>query len=163
MSKLDNKTIRTAIGEKEELDYMIDRFKENKLGYINIEDLKKAREQIEKDIDEFNKEQSESCPALKEGAIIRISGGDGISYSQRDYYNIKKVGNNNIEYDLITVVHGDYGNSIKVDQKCKTKKEDWIRLYHRHYHKDSIDLKEWYEFLDYAEKVPWPTSEDDKD
>ena len=124
MGKLTDKTIRTAIGLKEDLEYMIDRFKTDGLWYVNIEDLEKAMEEVKKDIAEFQKKQETECPALKVGTIIRISGGDGISYSQRDYYKITKITDSHIYFDHIIVVHGDYGNEIKVDKKSKDRKED---------------------------------------
>ena len=153
--KLNEENIRDAIGLKEDLEYMIDRFKTDGLGYVKIEDLEKAMEEVKKDINEYQKKQETECPALKVGAIIRISGGDGISYSQRDYYKITKITDSNIHFDLITVVHGDYGNEIKVDKKSKDRKEDWIKRYNRNYHKDDISEDEWNELLEYAEKIPW--------
>ena len=154
--KLNEENIRDAIGLKEDLEYMIDRFKTDGLGYVKIEDLEKAKEEVTKDINEYQKTLVTSCPALKVGAIIRISGGDGISYSQRDYYKITKITNSHIHFDLVTVVHGDYGNEIKVDKKSKDRKEDWIKRYNQNYHKDDISEDEWNELLGYAEKVPWP-------
>ncbi len=155
MGKLTEKNIRNAIGLKEDLGYMIDRFKTDGLGYIKIEDLEKAMEEVTKDINEYQKTLVTSCPALRVGAIIRISGGDGISYSQRDYYKITKITNSHIHFDLVTVVHGDYGNEIKVDKKSKDRKEDWIKRYNQNYHKDNISEDEWNELLEYAEKIPW--------
>ena len=154
--KLSEKTIRNAIGLKEDLEYMIDRFKTDGLGYVNLEELKKAKEEVTKDIEEYQKKLVTSCPALKVGAIIRISGGDGISYSQRDYYLITKITDSHVYFDHIIVVYGDYGNEIKVDKKSKDRKEDWIKHYNRNYHKDDISENEWNELLEYAEKVPWP-------
>ena len=155
MGKLTEKTIRNAIGLKEDLEYMIDRFKTDGLRYVKIEDLEKAKDEVEKDIAEFQKKQETECPALKVGAIIRISDGDGLSYSQRDYYKITKITDTHIYFDLVTVVHGDYGNEIKVDKKSKDRKEDWIKRYNRNYHKDDISEDEWNELLEYAEKIPW--------
>ena len=155
MGKLNDKTIRNAIGLKEDLEYMIDRFKTDGLGYVKIEDLEKAMEEVTKDIEEYQKALVTSCPALKVGAIIRISGGDGISYSQRDYYKITKITDSNLYFDLVTVVQGDYGNEIKVDKKSKDRKEDWIKRYNRNYHKDDISEDEWNELLEYTEKIPW--------
>ena len=154
-AKLNEKNIRNAIGLKEDLEYMIDRFKADGLGYVNLEELKKAKEEVTKDINEYQKTLVTSCPALKTGAIIRISGGDGISYSQRDYYKITKITDSHIHFDQITVVHGDYGNEIKVDKKSKDRKEDWIKRYNRNYHKDDISEDEWNELLEYSEKIPW--------
>jgi phosphoribosylformimino-5-aminoimidazole carboxamide ribonucleotide (ProFAR) isomerase len=153
--KLSEKTIRNAIGLKEDLEYMIDRFRTDGLGYVKIEDLEKAKKEVTKDIEEYQKTLVTSCPALKVGAIIRISGGDGISYSQRDYYKITKITDSHLHFDQIIVVHGDYGNEIKVDKKSKERKEDWIKRYNRNYHKDDIPEDEWNELLGYAEKVPW--------
>lgn len=153
--KLSEETIRNAIGLKEDLEYMIDRFKTDGLGYVKIEDLEKAMEEVKKDIAEFQKKQETECPALKVGAIIRISGGDGISYSQRDYYSITKITDSHIYFDHIIVVHGDYGNEIKVDKKSKDRKEDWIKRYNRNYHKNDISEDEWNKLLGYAEKIPW--------
>ena len=155
MGKLTEKNIRNAIGLKEDLGYMIDRFKTDGLGYIKIEDLEKAMEEVTKDINEYQKTLVTSCTALKVGAIIRISGGDGISYSQRDYYKITKITDSHLYFDLVTVVHGDYGNEIKVYKKSKGRKEDWIKEYNRNYHKDDISEDEWNELLEYAEKIPW--------
>ena len=155
-AKLNEKNIRNAIGLKEDLEYMIDRFKTDGLGYVNLEELKKAKEEVTKDINEYQKTLVTSCPALKVGAIIRISGGDAISYSQRDYYKITKITDSHLYFDLVTVVHGDYGNEIKVDKKSKDRKEDWIKRYNRNYHKDDISEDEWNELLEYAEKIPWP-------
>ena len=155
MGKLNDKTIRNAIGLKEDLEYMIDRFKTDGLEYIKIEDLEKAMEEVTKDIEEYQKTLVTSCPSLKVGAIIRISSGDGISYSQRDYYKITKITDSHLYFDLITVVHGDYGNEIKVDKKSKDRKEDWIKRYNRNYHKDDISEDEWNELLEYSEKIPW--------
>lgn len=154
-AKLNEKNIRNAIGLKEDLEYMIDRFKTDGLGYVKIEDLEKAMEEVKKDINEYQKTLVTSCPALKVGAIIRIAGGDGISYSQRDYYKITKITDSHIHFDLVTVVHGDYGNEIKVNKKSKDRKEDWIKRYNRNYHKDDISEDEWNELLGYAEKIPW--------
>ena len=111
--------------------------------------------EVEKDIAEFQKKQETECPALRVGAIIRIADGDGISYSQRDYYKITKITDSHLYFDLVTVVHGDYGNEIKVDKKSKDRKEDWIKRYNRNYHKDDISEDEWNELLEYAEKIPW--------
>ena len=155
MGKLNDKTIRNAIGLKEDLEYMIDRFKTDGLGYVKIEDLEKAMEEVTKDIEEYQKTLVISCPALKVGAIIRISSGDGISYSQRDYYKITKITDFHLYFDLVTVVRGDYGNEIKVDKNSKDRKEDWIKRYNRNYHKDDISENEWDELLEYAEKIPW--------
>ena len=157
MEKLTEKNIRNAIELKEDLGYMIDRFKTDGLGYIKIEDLEKAMEEVTKDINEYQKTLVTSCPALRVGAIIRISGGDGISYSQRDYYKITKITDSYLYFDLVTVVHGDYGNEIKVYKKSKGRKEDWIKEYNRNYHKDDISEDEWNELLEYSEKIPWPT------
>ena len=157
--ELNDENIRTAIGLKEDLEYMIDRFKTDGLGYVNLEDLKKAKKEVEKDIAEFQKKQTTSCPALKTGAIIRISGGDGISYSQRDYYKVSKISDTHIYFDQVTVVRGDYGNDIRVNQGAKVRKEDWIKRYNRHHHKDDISQEEWDELLGYAEKIPWPKEE----
>ena len=154
--KLSEKTIRNAIGLKEDLEYMIDRFKTDGLGYVNLEELKKAKEEVTKDINEYQKTLVTSCPALKVGNIIRISGGDGISYSQRDYYLITKITDSHVYFDHIIVVYGDYGNEIKVDKKSKDQKEEWIKHYNRNYHKDDISEDEWNMLLEYAEKVPWP-------
>ena len=159
MSKITDKNIREAISEKEDLDYMIDRFSTDNLGYLDVDVLKKAKREIEKDIKDYQEKQKSECPALKVGAIIRISGGDGISYSQRDYYSITNITDTHIYFDKITVTHGDYGNEIKVDKKSKDRKEDWIKRYNKNYHKDDIRLEEWYELLRYAEKVPWPKDE----
>jgi phosphoribosylformimino-5-aminoimidazole carboxamide ribonucleotide (ProFAR) isomerase len=156
MGKLNDKTIRNAIGLKEDLEYMIDRFKTDGLGYVKIEDLEKAKDEVTKDINEYQKTLVTSCPALSVGAIIRISCGDGVSYSQRDYYKITKITDSHLHFDLVTVVHGDYGNEIKVDRNSKDRKEDWIKRYNRNYHKDDISEDEWNELLGYAEKVPWP-------
>jgi len=153
--KLDGKNIRNAIGLKEDLEYMIDRFKTDGLGYVNLGELEKAKEEVTKDIAEFQKKQETECPALKVGAIIRISSGDGISYSQGDYYLITKITDSHIHFDQITVVHGDYGNEIKVNKESKDRKEDWIKRYNQNYHKDDISEDEWNELLEYAEKVPW--------
>jgi hypothetical protein len=157
--ELNDENIRTAIGLKEDLEYMIDRFKTDGLGYVNLENLEKALEEVKKDIAEFQKKQATSCPALKIGAIIRINGGDGISYSQRDYYKVSKISDTHIYFDQVTVVRGDYGNEIKVNQGTREGKEDWIKRYNRHYHKDNITLEEWDELLGYAEKIPWPKEE----
>ena len=153
--KLNEKTISNAIGLKEDLEYMIDRFRTDGLGYVKIEDLVKAKDEVEKDIEEYQKKLVISCPALKVGTIIRISGGDGISYSQRDYYKITKITDSHVYFDHIIVVHGDYRNEIKVDKKSKDRKEDWIKHYNRNYHKNDISEEEWNELLVYAEKVPW--------
>jgi len=153
--RLNEKTIRNAIGLKEDLEYMIDRFKTDGLGYVKIEDLEKAKEEVEKDIAEFQKKQKTECPALRAGAIIRIAGGDGVSYSQRDYYKITKITDTHIYFDLVTVVRGDYGNELKVDRDSKDRKEDWIKRYNRNYHKDDISETEWEELMEYAEKIPW--------
>ena len=155
MAKLNEKNIRNAIGLKEDLEYMIDRFKTDGLGYVKIEDLEKAMGEVKKDIAEFQKKQATSCPALKTGAIIRISEGDGLSYSQRDYYKVSKISDTHIYFDQVTVVRGDYGNEIKVNQETKERKEDWIKRYNRNYHKDDISEDEWNELLEYAEKIPW--------
>ena len=154
-AKLTEKTIRNAIGLKEDLEYMIDRFKTDGLGYVKIEDLEKAMEEVTKDIAEYQKTLVTSCPALSVGAIIQISGGDGISYSQRDYYKITNITDTHLYFNQITVVHGDYGNEIKVDKKSKDRKEDWIKRYNRNYHKDDISEDEWNELLEYSEKIPW--------
>ena len=153
--ELNEKNIRNAIGLKEDLEYMIDRFKTDGLGYVKIEDLEKAMEEVKKDIAEFQKKQETECPALKVGAIIRIAGGDGVSYLQRDYYKITKITDSHIHFDLVTVVHGYCGNEIKVDKKSKDRKENWIKRYNRNYHKDDISQDEWNELSEYAEKVPW--------
>ena len=153
--ELNEKTIGKALDLKEDLEYMIDRFKTDGLGYVKIEDLEKAMKEVTKDIAEFQKKQETECPALKVGAIIRIAEGDGISYSQRDYYKITKITDSHLHFDLVTVVHGDYGNEIKVNKKSKDRKEDWIKRYNRDYHKDDISEDEWNELLGYAEKIPW--------
>ena len=153
--ELNAKNIRNAIGLKEDLGYMIDRFKTDGLGYVKIEDLEKAKEEVTKDIEEYQKTLVTSCPALCVGAIIRISGGDGICYSQRDYYKITKITDSHVYFDLVTVVLGDYGNEIKVDKKSKDRKENWIKRYNQNYHKDDISVDEWNELLEYAEKIPW--------
>lgn len=153
--ELSEKTIRNAIGLKEDLEYMIDRFKTDGLGYVNLGELEKAKEEVEKDIEEYQKKLVTSCPALKVGTIIRISGGDGISYSQRDYYKITKITDSHIYFDHIVVVYGDYGNELKVDKKSKDRKEEWIKRYNRNYHKDDISEDEWNVLLEYAEKIPW--------
>lgn len=154
-AKLTEENIGDAIGLKEDLEYMIDRFKTDGLGYVKIEDLEKAKDEVEKDIEEYQKKLVTSCPALKVGAIIRIAGGDGISYSQRDYYKITKITNSHIHFDLVTVVRGDYGNEIKVNMRSKDRKEEWIKRYNRNYHKDDISEDKWNELLEYAEKIPW--------
>ena len=154
--ELNDKNIRTAIGLKEDLEYMIDRFKTDGLGYVNLGELEKAKDEVTKDINEYQKTIVTSCPSLSVGAIIRISGGDGISYSQRDYYKITLITDTHLYFDLVTVVHGDYGNEIKVDRDSKVRKEDWIKRYNRNYHKDDISEDEWNELIEYAEKVPWP-------
>jgi hypothetical protein len=59
----------------------------------------------------------------------------------------------------VTVVRGDYGNEVKVNQRDKEKKEDWIKRYNKNYHKDDITLEEWNELLGYAEKIPWSKEE----
>lgn len=159
--ELTIKNIRKAIGLKEDLDYMIERFKEDGLGYVDIDELEGVRDNVKKDIENFQKKQETECPTLKEKAIIRISGGDGISYSQRDYYNITKIDTYHIYYDKITVIHGDYGNELCVEKEGKEKKEVWIEKYNRNYHKDNIPVKEWYELLEYAEKIPWSNSKDE--
>lgn len=156
MGKLTEKTIKNAIGLKEDLEYMIDRFKTDGLGYVKIEDLEKAKDEVTKDISEYQKKLSTECPALKVGAIIRISSGDAISYNQRDYYKITKITNSHIHFDLVTVVHGDYGNEIKVDKKTMDRKENWIKRYNQNYHKDNISEEEWKELIEYSEKIPWP-------
>ena len=154
-AKLTEKNIGDAIGLKEDLEYMIDRFKTDGLGYVNLEELKKAKKEVTKDIEEYQKTLVTSCPALRVGAIIRIAGGDGISYSQRDYYLITKITDSHLYFDLVTVIHGDYGNEIKVNKKSKDRKEDWIKRYNQNYHKDDISEDEWNELLEYAEKIPW--------
>jgi multidrug efflux pump subunit AcrB len=122
-------------------------------------DIVAMGEAVKEQIAEFQEKQATSCPALKTGAIIRINGGDGISYSQRDYYKVSKISDTHIYFDQVTVVRGDYGNEIKVNQGDKERKEDWIKRYNRNYHKDDITLEEWDELLGYAEKIPWSKEE----
>ena len=60
--ELNEENIRTAIELKEDLEYMIDRFKTDGLGYVNLEDLGKALGEVKKDIAEFQKKQETECP-----------------------------------------------------------------------------------------------------
>ena len=154
--ELNDKTVKEALSLKEDLEYLISHLKTGGLtGYVKLEDMEKVKEEVENDIAEYHKKQATSCPALKVGAIIRISGGDGVSYSQRDYYKITKITDTELYFDRITVVRGDYGNEIKVDKKSKDQKEDWIKRYNRNYHKDDISEEEWDSLIGYAEKIPW--------
>ena len=155
--EINEKNIGSALDLKEDLEYLISHLKSGRLtGYVKLEDMEKVKEEVENDIAEYHKKQTTSCSALKVGAIIRISGGDGVSYSQRDYYKITGfTDRDEICFDQITVVHGDYGNEIKVDKKSKDQKENWIKRYNKHYHKDDISEEEWNELMKYAEKIPW--------
>jgi hypothetical protein len=56
-------------------------------------------------------------------------------------------------------VRGDYGNEIKVNREARERKEDWIKRYNKHHHKDDITMEEWDELLGYAEKIPWSKEE----
>ena len=155
--ELNEKTVGKALDLKEDLEYLISHLKTGGLtGYVKIEEMEKAKEEVENDIAEYHKKQATSCPALKVGAIIRISGGDGVSYSQRDYYKITGfTDRDEICFDQITVVRGDYGNEIKVNKKDKDQRENWIKRYNRNYHKDDISKEEWDALIGYAEKIPW--------
>ena len=153
--ELDKSTIRDALGIKDDLEYFIDRAKSSKLKYLDVKSLEATCKAIETDIKNYEKKQRTECEALKPGAIIRISGGDGISYSQRDYYSITSVKSGKIHYDLISVVRGDYGNEIKVSKSNKMKTEDFIEKYNKHYHKDNISVEEWYKLMRYSEEIPW--------
>lgn len=154
--ELNEKTVGKALDLKKDLEYLIGRLKSRGLtGYVKLEDLEKAKEEVTKDINEYRKTLVTSCSALKVGAIIRINSGDGISYSQRDYYKIAKITDTHLYFDyIITVVHGDYENELRVDRDSKYRKEDWIKRYNRNYHKDNISEDEWNELLEYAEKIP---------
>jgi hypothetical protein len=153
--ELDRSTIRDALGIKGDLEYFIDRAKLSKLKYLDVKSLEATYKAIETDIKNYEKKQKTECEALKPGAIIRISGGDGVSYSQRDYYSITSVKSGKIHYDLISVVRGDYGNEIKVSKSNKMKTEDFIEKYNKHYHKDNISVEEWYKLMRYSEEIPW--------
>ena len=48
MGKLNEENIRDAIGLKEDLEYMIDRFKTDGLGYVNLEELKRRKKRLPK-------------------------------------------------------------------------------------------------------------------
>jgi hypothetical protein len=153
--ELDKSTIRDALGIKGDLEYFIDRAKLSKLKYLDVKSLEATCKTIETDIKNYEKKQRTECEALKPGAIIRISDGDGVSYSQRDYYSITSVKSGKIHYDLISVVRGDYGNEIKVSKTNKMKIEDFIEKYNKHYHKDNISVEEWYKLMRYSEEIPW--------
>lgn len=154
--ELNKKNIGSALDLKEDLEYLISHLKSGELTeYVKLEEMEKVKEEVENDIAEYHKKQATSCP-VKVGAIIRISGGDGVSYSQRDYYKITGfTDRDEICFDQITVVKGDYGNEIKVDKKSKDQRKNWIKRYNRNYHKDDISEEEWDVLIGYAEKIPW--------
>ena len=153
---IDNKNVKKAVVLKEDLEYRIEDLKIDGLDYMKVEDIEKVKDKVTKDIEEYWKRQSSICPSLQVGAIIRISDGDGVSYSQRDYYKIIKISESHIYFDQIIVVNGEYGNKIDVDRNSNSFKDVWIKRYNQKHHKDDISEEEWDGLIEYSEKIPWP-------
>lgn len=151
-----SKDYRIALGIKEDLDYFIERLKEvPSQDYLTVGDLEKTRTRIIEDLEKYSEDQKTKCPFLIPGNIIRISGGDGISYSQHDYYKILEVKQNEIKADHIKVIRGDYGNGIEMDERARLDKEDFITSFNRNYHTTEGLEENWKALTEYADKVPW--------
>ena len=151
----NNKEFKTALDIKDLLDYTIDRLEGKQQDYISVDSLKNIRDKISEDLNKYSEEQKSKCEDLKVGNIIRITLSDGISYYQQDYYLIKRISLTTIEADLISVMVGDYENSIKKEIDKKVKIDDFIKMYNRCYHKLIDDHKEWRNLESYLEKMPF--------
>lgn len=156
----DRKDLEKAEEIEDNLKYLIDCLEDTgtkeKQDYLDLGNLKKSLDKVQKDIKEYRKKVDSECDDLKVGNILVISGGDGISYSEKKYINIKKILKDTVLADVATIQIGDYGRLAKTDKDKKLDKKDLIRKYNRSYHRVLTDLKEWYGILEYLEKLPWP-------
>ena len=87
--ELNDKNISTAIGLKEDLEYMIDRFKTDELGYVNLEDLKKARWYLDRLIKSVENAIYPEYMSSWVGAVQDITKEDVI-YANGKYYVAKE-------------------------------------------------------------------------
>ena len=144
---------------KTELGYLIDTLNSedyNCQDYLDVKELEKSLEQIQKDIDDYRLRVESECEDLKVGNILKIIGGDGISYTEIQYVYVKKIDQDNVFADVVTLHLGDFGRMIKLDMKEKLYKNDLIKKYKNNYHWVLEDLNEWYQIINYLEKMPWP-------
>ena len=137
---------------KEDLEYLISDLKKD-LENLDINTVKKAKEEVEKGIEAYLKNLGNNCPDLKEGVIIKISTGDGISYYKKIYYSIVKVENTYFIADIISVTIGDYIKEISFTKRDKIEYDDFLTLYNKNYH-ETAGLDVWYKLLGCLETIP---------
>ena len=156
MKITNNREFRVATGIKEDLDYFIERLSEDEQDYLDVRALKETQKKIEADVSEYIESQKSLCPTIKVGSIVGIFGGDGISYSQQDYYKISNITDRWIEDDRLTVVRGDYNNEIVFEEKWKESIEKFMNQYNRNYHSSKVPEETWNMLMDYTKNIPWP-------
>ena len=143
---------------KNELGFLIETLNSDEnidQDYLDVKSLEKSLDKIQTDIDDYRKRVETECTDLKVGNILKIMGGDGISYSEIQYVYVKKLNQDNVFADVITVQKGDYGRMVKLDKNEKLYKNSLIKKYKNNYHSALKNVNEWYDIIKYLEKLPW--------
>lgn len=110
--------------------------------YLKKLGLDSILQEMNTDLEELKKYNKETYKYIASGNVIGFTSGDGVSYHQVEYFEIIKV---NEETDMIlanvlTVMFGEFGNSIGYDSDHTVSLTDFIGMLDKKIH--STNTKE---------------------
>jgi hypothetical protein len=110
--------------------------------YLKKLGLDSILQEMNTDLEELKKYNKETYNFIASGNVIGFTSGDGVSFHQVEYYEIVKVNEEteNITANVLTVVFGDYTNSIGYESDVIISLTDFIGMLDKKIH--STNTKE---------------------